>query len=81
MMGMMFLWPIFLLLFLALPIGLVVGAYLLYRKAGQTSGLMPLRPEVAPGGYARACTSCGRFLQEGWVVCPYCGAEIPKATK
>ena len=75
MMGMMFWWPI-LLLFLALPIALVIGAYLLYRQAGQTGGLMPARPEAAPMGYTRACTSCGRFLQEGWVRCPYCGAEI-----
>ena len=79
MMGMMFWWPIFLLFFLALPIALVVGAYLLYRKAGQTGGLMPARPEAAPTGYTRACTSCGRLLQEGWVNCPYCGSEIPQA--
>jgi len=77
MMGMMFWWPIFLLLFLALPIALVVAAYLLYRQVGQTGGLMPARPEVAPRGYTRACPSCGRFLQEGWVRCPYCGSEIP----
>ncbi len=79
MMGMFFLWPIFLLFFLALPIALVVGAYLLYRKAGQTDGLMPARMETAPTGYTRACPSCGRFLQEGWVKCPHCGSEIAQA--
>ena len=78
MMGMMFWWPIFLLLFLALPIALVVGVYLLYRQAEQTGGLMPARLEVAPAGYTQACLSCGRFLQEGWVRCPYCGSEIPQ---
>lgn len=78
MMGMMFFWPIFLLFFLALPIGLAVGAWLLYRKAEQTSGLVPARPEVAPIEYTRACPSCGRFLQEDWVRCPYCGGEIPQ---
>lgn len=81
MMGMMFLWPVFLLLFLALPIALVGGGYLLYRKVEQTGGLTVARPEVASAGYIRACVSCGRFLQEGWVKCPYCGAEIPQATK
>jgi len=81
MMGMMFLWPIFLLFFLALPIALVVGGYLLYRKVEQRGGLMPARPEVAPTGYTRACPSCGRFLQEGWVNCPYCGSDILQATK
>lgn len=78
MMGMIFWWPIFLLLFLALPIALVVGAYLLYRRMEPTGLLTPVRSEVAPRGYTRACTSCGRFLQEGWVRCPYCGAEIPQ---
>lgn len=81
MMGMFFFWPIFLLFFLALPIALVVGAYLLYRRTEPTVGLMPARLEVAPTGYTRACTSCGRFLQEGWVRCPYCGIEIGHATK
>ena len=79
MMGMIFWWPIFLLFFLVLPIALVVGVYLLYRKAEQGGGLIPARPEVAPAGYTRACLSCGRFLQEGWVRCPYCGAEIFQA--
>lgn len=79
MMGMIFWWPIFLLFFLALPIALVVGAYLLYRKVEQTGGLMAARPEVAPMGYTRACPSCGRFLPEEWVTCPYCGNEILKA--
>lgn len=78
MMGMIFWWPIF-LLFLALPIALGVGAYLLYRRAEPTGALMSVRPEVAPTGYTRACTSCGRFLQEGWVKCPYCGNDIPQA--
>jgi hypothetical protein len=81
MMSMIFLWPIFLLFFLAPPIALVVGAYLLYQKAGQTGGLMAARPEGARAGYTRACPSCGRFLQEGWIKCPYCGSEIPRATK
>ncbi|MFQ6000886.1 MAG: zinc ribbon domain-containing protein [Anaerolineae bacterium] len=79
MMGMMFLWPIFLLFFLALPIALVVGAYWLYRKAERAGGLIPARVETAPTAYTRACPSCGRFLQEGWVKCPYCGSEILQA--
>jgi len=79
MMGMFFWWPILLLFFLALPIALVVGVYFLYRQAGQRGGLMPARSEAAATGYARACTSCGRFLQEGWVKCPYCGSEILQA--
>jgi len=80
MMGMMFLWPIFMLFFLALPIALAVGAYLLYRKAGQTGSLIPASRDAPAAGYARACPSCGRFLQEDWVKCPYCGADIPQAT-
>ena len=79
MMGMMFWWPIFLLLFLALPIVLVVGAYPFYRKSEQTGLLTPVRSEVAPTGYTRACISCGRFLQEGSVRCPYCGSAILQA--
>jgi hypothetical protein len=39
MLGMMFLWPIFLLLFLAFPVALAVGAYLLYRKAQESGAL------------------------------------------
>ncbi|TKJ29536.1 MAG: hypothetical protein CEE40_07935 [Chloroflexi bacterium B3_Chlor] len=80
MMGMMFLWPILMLLFLALPIGLALGGYLLYRKAGSTGGLMPVPSPARATGYARACPSCGRFLQEDWINCPHCGAEIPQAT-
>lgn len=75
MMGMIFWWPI-LLLFLALPIALGVGAYLFYRRAEPTGVLMPVRSEAAPRGYTRARTSCGRFLQEDWVVCPYRGGEV-----
>jgi len=77
MMGMMFLWPIFLLLMLALPVGLGAGAYMLYRNADQTGAFMPSgRSEMAPIGHTRACPSCGRFLQEDWVKCPHCGSEI-----
>ncbi len=79
MMGMMFLWPVFMLFFLALPIALAMGAYLLYRRSGSTGGLMPVPGPVPTAGYDRACTSCGRSLQEGWIKCPYCGAEIPQA--
>ncbi len=76
MMGMMFLWPIFLLLMLALPVGLGAGAYMFYRKAEQTGGPMPAPREAQASGYTRACASCGRFLQEDWVKCPHCGSEI-----
>jgi hypothetical protein len=79
MIGMMFLWPILLLLFLALPIGLAVGAYLLYRNGGQLGSLMPAAVETGIRGYSRACPSCGRFLQEDWINCPHCGAEVPQA--
>ena len=81
MMGMMFLWPIVLLFFLALPIVLAVGAYLLYRKAEQTGGLMSAPRGATATGYTRTCPSCGRLLQQDWVKCPYCGAEIPQATR
>ena len=64
MMGMMFLWPLFMLFFLALPIGLVLGGYLLYRKAGPAGGLMPAVREERATGYTRACPSCGRSLQK-----------------
>jgi hypothetical protein len=79
MMGMMFWWPIFLFFFLALPIVLLAGAYLLYQRAEQGSGLLPVLPQVAPTAHTRACPSCGRFLQEEWITCPYCGNEILKA--
>jgi rRNA maturation endonuclease Nob1 len=75
-MGMMFLWPIFLLFMLALPIALAVGAYLLYRAAEQTGGLKLGAKDSTETGYSRACTSCGRFLQEDWIECPYCGTKI-----
>jgi hypothetical protein len=81
MIGMMFLWPLFLLLLLALPIGLAVGAYLLYRNGGRVGGLMPAAVETGVRGYSRACAACGRFLQEDWIGCPHCGAEVPQATK
>ena len=80
MMGMMFLWPILLLLFLALSVGLALGAYLLYQKGGRTGRLMPVPSQATATGYARDCPSCGRFLQEDWINCPYCGAEISQAT-
>lgn len=79
MMGMIFWWPIFLFFFLALPIALGVGAYLIYRRTEPTGLLTPVGSEAAPRGYTRACTSCGRFLQEGWVRCPYCGSAIVQA--
>jgi len=75
-MGMMFMWPIFLLFMLALPIALALGVYLLYRRTEQAGGLSPAARETTATGYTRACTSCGRFLQEDWVKCPYCGSEI-----
>ncbi len=39
MMGMMFLWPVFMLFFLALSIALAMGAYLLYRRPGSKGGM------------------------------------------
>ena len=82
MMGMMFLWPILLLVMLGLPVALAIGAYMLYRNAGQTGGFMPSgRSEMAPTGHGRACPSCGRLLQEDWVKCPYCGADILQAKR
>ncbi len=80
MMGMIFWWPI-LLLFLALPIALATGVYLFYRQAEQRRGLISSRSEVALRGYIRACISCGRFLQEDWIKCPYCGSEVSHARK
>ena len=80
MMGMIFLWPIFMLLFLALPIGLALGGYLVYRKAGSTGSLVPAVSPTRGTGYARACPSCGRFLQGDWTNCPYCGTQIPQVT-
>jgi len=77
-MGMMFMWPIFLLFMLALPIALAVGAYLLYRAVEQTGGLKLATRETTETGYIRACTSCGRLLEEAWIQCPYCGAKIPQ---
>ena len=76
MMGMMLLWPLFMLFFLALPIGLVLGAYLLYRKAEQSGGLTFGGRQPAAVVPTRACPSCGRSLQKGWIKCPYCGAEL-----
>jgi uncharacterized paraquat-inducible protein A len=76
MLGMVFLWPILLLLFLALPAGLALGGYVLYRRSGQIGSLVPAATETAAKGYTRACPSCGRFLREDWISCPYCGAEI-----
>lgn len=74
-MGMMFLWPIFMLLFLALPVAVVLGVYLMYQKAKPASLGVPASSPV------RACTFCGRFLQEGWVSCPYCGKEVLQSRK
>lgn len=82
MMGMMLLWPIFMLFFLALPIALGIGVYMLYRKAGQTGDpVASARADMAPTGHSRACPSCGRLLQEDWVKCPYCGADILQAKR
>ena len=81
MMGMIFLGPILMLFFLAVPIGLALGGYSLYRKAEQTGGLMPAARQETATGYTRACASCGRFLQEEWINCPYCGAEVSRATR
>lgn len=81
MLGMMFLWPILLLLFLALPVGLALGGYLLYRRPGQIGSLMPAASETVAKGYTRACPSCGRFLREDWITCPHCGADISQATR
>jgi len=76
MVGMIFLWPIFMLFFLALPVGLAVGAYLLYRQEQQSGVPNVGSRQPAPVVSTRACTSCGRLLQEGWIKCPYCGAGI-----
>lgn len=76
MMGMIFLAPLFMLFFLALPIGLALGGYLLYRKAEQSGALTVAGRQPAAVVSTRACPSCGRSLQEGWIKCPYCGAEI-----
>lgn len=81
MIGMIFLWPIFMLFFLALPIALALGGYSLYRKAEQPGGLMPAARQETATGYTRACASCGRFLQEEWIKCPHCGAEISPTTR
>ncbi len=75
-MGMILFAPIFMLLFLALPVALVLGGYLLYRKAEQTGVLTVGGRQPAAVVSSRACPSCGRFLQEEWIRCPYCGAEI-----
>ena len=42
MMGMMFLWPVFLLLFLALPVVVGVGACLMYRNVKASGDLAPV---------------------------------------
>jgi hypothetical protein len=76
MMGMIFLWPIFLLLFLALPVALAIGGYLLYRKADQSGALTVGLTQPAAATSTRACPSCGRLLQDEWIKCPYCGAVI-----
>jgi hypothetical protein len=76
MMGMIFLWPIFLLLFLALPVALAIGGYLLYRKADQSGALTVGFTQPAAATSTWACPSCGRLLQDEWIKCPYCGAVI-----
>ncbi|NIN66927.1 MAG: hypothetical protein GTO63_19975 [Anaerolineae bacterium] len=81
MLGMIFVWPILLVLFLGMPLALGLGGYVLYRKAEQAGGLMPAAREATGTGYTRACPSCGRFLQQEWINCPYCGAEISQATR
>lgn len=75
MLGMILLWPLFLLFFLALPVGLAWGGYLLYRKAEQSGVFTAGSRQPATVVSTRPCPSCGRFLQEGWIKCPYCGAE------
>jgi hypothetical protein len=82
MIGMLFLWPVFMLFFLGLPVALAIGGYLLYRKAAPPTGrLLPVPSTGTERGYARACPSCGRFLQEEWISCPYCGAECSPVTR
>jgi len=79
-MGMIFFAPIFMLFFLAVPIGLALGGYLLFRKAEQT-GALSVGSRQPAAVSTRACPSCGRFSQEEWIKCPYCGAELSPAPR
>ena len=80
-MGMILFAPLFMLFFLALPVGLALGGYLLYRKAEQSGAFAVGGRQPAAVVSTRACTSCGRFVQEDWIRCPYCGAELSPATR
>jgi hypothetical protein len=63
--------PIFTLLSLLIPIGLlgllILGGVWLVRNIG--------RP-AAPPAPAKTCPSCGRLTEPGWRHCPYCGEEL-----
>lgn len=56
------LWP---LLFIGLP---VLGVVWLVRSVAGSGAQSP--------GATVACAHCGRALQTGWKVCPYCGERV-----
>ena len=49
---------------------LVLGIVWLVKAVGAS-------PAQGTGGPAPTCTECGRPVQAGWQVCPYCGHKLP----
>lgn len=64
------------LLCLGLPALLVLGVWLLVKSNRRSPQVSP-PPTAAPAPPAASsgknCASCGRFVQEDWSHCPYCG--------
>jgi ribosomal protein L32 len=65
---------LFMLMGLLFPVGLLVllvlGIVWLFRRVGEPSG----PTSQAPAG--PTCSNCGRLVQAGWRLCPYCGQAL-----
>ncbi|MDD5369085.1 MAG: zinc ribbon domain-containing protein [Anaerolineaceae bacterium] len=67
-----------------IPLGLlalvVIGlVWLLTQRRTPTAMAGPGPTPVAPPAPGHTCPNCGRPVQSGWTVCPYCGQKLPES--